>query len=80
MLKQGVFIACVTILLLLPTYLAIQMLAFAADETQMTKTEWKKAEVMDYPVITICNAKLFDTRKMKGSLDQYCCLLVEKKS
>ena len=66
-LKRCVFFVFVCILLTLPTYLVIQLLAFAADKTQMTKVEWKKAEAMDYPVITICNAKLFDNRKMEGS-------------
>ena len=55
-------------LLILPTYVAIQLVEFTADETQRTKVEWRSATSMEYPVITICHPKMFDKRKMEGTL------------
>ena len=61
-----VFLLAVTILIFLPVYVTVQMTEFAADDTEMTKIEFKTARTMDYPVITVCNSKIFDKRKMEG--------------
>ncbi len=47
----------------LPVMLVQQMVGYATDTKVITAIEYRTAESLAFPNVTVCNAKFFDVRK-----------------
>ena len=62
------FSLAIAAILCLPVYIVFQMHSYMMDQTVLTRTNWFRSTVAEYPQFIICNSKYFDTRKMEGEL------------
>ena len=65
-LKALVFFFTILVIIFLPVYLIIMMNTYLSDVTVLTRTNWFKSTVAEYPKIIVCNSKYFDMRKANG--------------
>ena len=63
-LKAYIFSTSLAIVVALPAYLAYQLVLYNADVSVINAVEWRRAETVVYPNITVCHSKYFDVRKL----------------
>ncbi len=66
----------IAFLVTFPLYFYKEIVAINTGNSFSTSIEWKREDQLRYPNLTVCFAKFFDKKRMKGEMSTYRLSLV----
>ncbi len=66
-LRTFIVVVILAVLIALPSVVIDRVVSFHRDHTVRNAVEWKTANNLTYPSITICNSKFFEKSRLQGT-------------